>query len=298
MPSETSSPPSTPPAALWRALAMLLRPLVRGLIALGITQPQLAEFLKSIYVEVASGLRDPDGRGPNQSRLSVMTGVHRKDVKRLLAEPPAGEAPPSATSIGARLIGVWLGTPGLCDGEGRPLPLPRLPTEGGPSFEALVQGVSKDIRPRAVLDEWLRQGIATLDGADRVHLSASAFVPNSSFDDLAYYFGRNLRDHIAASTHNLLGGAPPLLERAVYYDRLRPESVEALAALSRDWAMRALTAVNAEALRLADADEGAPEATHRIAFGTYVYRADEAAERADDAATRAAAGRAAEEDEP
>jgi hypothetical protein len=46
-----------------------------------------------------------------------------------------------------------------------------------------------------------------------------AFVPRDDFADLAYYFGRNLRDHIAASGHNLAGNEPPMLERAVYYEK-------------------------------------------------------------------------------
>ena len=51
-------------------------------------------------------------------------------------------------------------------------------------------------------------------------------MPRQGFDELAFYFGRNLAEHIAASAHNLAGEEAPLLERAVYYDGLTPDSVE------------------------------------------------------------------------
>ena len=68
-------------------------------------------------------------------------------------------------------------------------------------------------------------GLIRSDDKDFIHLNNAAFVPREDFDDLAYYFGRNLRDHIAASGHNLLGDTPPMLERAVYYEKLTPQSI-------------------------------------------------------------------------
>lgn len=49
--------------------------------------------------------------------------------------------------------------------------------------------MSKDIRARSVLDEWLRLGIAHLDDQDRVRLNAEAFVPARGFEEKAFYFG-------------------------------------------------------------------------------------------------------------
>ncbi len=268
--------PEGPPVSLVSALRRLLAPLVRALIRHGVTFPYLANLLKELYVAEAEAHFPVPGKRQTDSRITLLTGVHRKDVKRLRGRGGEPRAVPPAVSRSARMIALWAGAPDFTDDEGRPRPLPRLaPGGGGPSFEALAEAVSKDIRPRAVLDEWLRLGLVRLDDEDRVHLDESAFVPRRGFDDLAYYFGRNLADHVAASAHNLSGEGEPFLERAVYYDRLTPESVEALSRLSKEAGMRALTEINREALKRADEDEGDPKAGKRMTFGVYFFGADD-----------------------
>ena len=113
-----------------------------------------------------------------------------------------------------------------------------------------------------VLDEWLQQGLIRVDEKDLIHLNNAAFVPREDFDDLAYYFGRNLRDHIAASGHNLSGDTPPMLERAVYYEKLTPQWIAELAAYTRKLAMQTLVTVNKKAFELARRDKGAPGGSH------------------------------------
>ena len=89
---------------------------------------------------------------------------------------------------------------------GAPRPLPRLASSSEKhSFESLVRSVNTDIRPRVVLDEWLRLGIVQIDEQDRVCLSVRAFIPRDGSEEMTYYFGRNLHDHVAAAVHNMLG---------------------------------------------------------------------------------------------
>src|ERR1700704_431682 len=73
----------TPPASLLNALRQLLRPLVRLLTAQAITFPMLPELLKHIYVDEAVRHFGLGGEPPSDSRVSLLTGVHRKDVRRL-----------------------------------------------------------------------------------------------------------------------------------------------------------------------------------------------------------------------
>lgn len=264
-------PPGDPPRALTQALARLLRPLVRILIAHGITLPVLARLLKEIYVDVAEREFPVAGKKQTDSRLNVLTGVHRKDIRALRGRGRPAELPSSALSRSALMISIWAGSPAYLDARGRPRALPR--TGGRPSFENLVASVSKDIRARAVLDEWQRLGLVHIDKHDRVHLNNAAFIPREDFADLAFYFGRNLRDHIAASGHNLEGGKPPLLERAVYYEKLTPKSIEELAAYTREVGQQTLLAVNQKAFELARRDAPAPDALQRMTFGIYFFTA-------------------------
>ena len=264
--------PGEPHPALTLAIRKLMRPIVRVLIANGITFPAFSRLLKEVYVQVAQEDFPAPGKPLTDSRITLLTGVHRKDIKALRERASSGGAPSPKLSRNAHLISLWAGAPDYLDTRGRPRPLPRQHVKnGGPSFESLVESVSTDIRPRAVLDEWVRQGLARVDDTDYVHLDMAAFVPAEEFADLAYYFGRNLRDHIAASSHNLLGDEPSLLEQAVYYEALRPASVEELGKLSRTLGLDALVKVNQRAFELAEQDQNAPDARERMTFGVYYF---------------------------
>jgi uncharacterized protein DUF6502 len=265
----TERRPGEPPPALLGAITRLLRPLLKVFIAQGITLPVLTRLLKELYIEVAEASFPMPGRAQTDSRINLLTGVHRKDVRALRGRPREENQPSPVVSRNAQMISIWAGAPDYLDGRGRPRALPR--TGERPSFESLVETISKDIRPRVVLDEWLRLGLIHVDDKDFIHLNSAAFVPREDFDDLAYYFGRNLRDHIAASGHNLLGDTPPMLERAVYYEKLTPQSIAELAAYTRKLAMQTLVAVNKKAFELARRDKGAPGASQRMTFGAYFF---------------------------
>jgi hypothetical protein len=264
-------PPGEPPRALTQALARLLRPLLRVLIAHGITLPVLIRLLKELYVDVAEHEFPVAGKKQTDSRLNLLTGVHRKDIRALRGRGRPADLPSAVLSRNALMISIWAGSPNYLDARGRPRALPR--TGDQPSFESLVESVSKDIRPRAVLDEWQRLGLIQIDKHERVHLNNAAFVPREDFADLAFYFGRNLRDHVAASGHNLAGGKPPLLERAVYYEKLTPKSIDELAAYTRELGQQTLLAVNQKAFELAGRDAAAPDASQRMTFGIYFFTA-------------------------
>jgi hypothetical protein len=266
-----------PPKAFLRALDRIGEPLVRGLVAMGVTFPLFSRMMKRMFIRVAVKETQSAGAPLTVSRISVMTGLQRKDIGQIRAQIERRREPPANISLGARLIGIWNGAKRFTDAAGRPLPLPRF-SGARPTFEDLVRTVSSDVRPKAVLDEWLRLGVVAVDEADRVHLKADAFVPRRGFDELAYYYGRNLGDHLATSTHNLIGAGEPLLEQAVYYDKLTPASVAELARIAREIGVDALRRINREALRLADADAGKPEANQRMSAGLYYYAGPDTAD--------------------
>ena len=272
MSENSPAAPGGPPPVLVRALRRLLGPLVRLLLEYQITFPVFANLLKSVYVEEATRAFAIPGRPQTISRLTLLTGIHRKDVKRLRDEPPELDSVPASVSLGSQIVLRWTTDPEYQNGEGEPMALPRLARDQAlSSFESLVESVSKDIRPRAVLDEWRRLGIATVDANDLVHLVANAFVPEHGFDEKAYYLGRNLHDHLAATAHNLSEHDKPMLERSVYYGHLRSESVSTLQELSSRLGMEALQHINREARALQRVDGLESNADQRMRFGVYFY---------------------------
>jgi hypothetical protein len=258
-----------------------LRPLIRLLLHNSVQYPYLANLLKLTYVEVATHMPVP-GKEQTDSRVSLLTGIHRLDVKRLRGEIVRGnDTPPPSVSLGAQAVMLWTTKPEYLDSKGRPLPLPRLASSGRPiSFESLVQSISKDIRPRVVLDEWLRLGIARMDEKDRVVLVTDAFVPNHGLDEKLFYLGKNLHDHLSSCTHNLTQpDASPLLDRSIYFDRLSEESAKLLAQYARQLASQSFQAFGQKAMELQEKDSGDSGATHRVTYGLYFFQADENSER-------------------
>jgi hypothetical protein len=266
----TSTTASHPP--IISAISYLLRPLIRLLLSHGISFQVFSELVKSAYVNIAEKEFQLASKPQTDSRISLLTGIHRREISRLRNEPATGINLSQHSSMSALLLAIWSGDPEYLDKQGSPVPLPRLAnSEGSLSFESLVRSVSKDFRSRVVLDEWLRQGIVTLDGDDRVHLAADAFVQPQDIEEKIFYLGQNIHDHLAATVHNLVGNKPPFLERCVYYDKLSADSARELAEYSRLAGMRALHTVNKRAVELQKHDHGQLDAVYRTNFGVYNF---------------------------
>jgi hypothetical protein len=253
---------------LIRALKGILRPLVRLLIQHQITFPALRELLKEVYVEVANEIIQRDGEAANNSRIYILTGVHRKDIKRIFEQQPEDNAPPADLSLGGAVIASWTAKGEYLDEQGMPRALKKSGNDDEPGFEQLVASVSKDVRPRALLDEWLRQGLIKLQ-QDQLVLNEKAFIPSEDFEKLCFYLERNIGDHLASATHNLLKEGEPMLERSVYYGKLTAESVQQLRKQADEMAMNMLSEINQQAMRLLQADSNKANTNSRFTLGCY-----------------------------
>jgi len=250
----------------------VLRPIVRLLLSNGITFPFLSDLLKKIYVETAEKEFGLGVRPLTDSRITLLTGVHRKDVRRLRHEVVPENSAPSALTLGTRIVARWLGDPSYLDPAGAPRPLPRTPHKGGAeSFAALVEKVSKNVRPRSVLDELMRLGVIEIDAEDRVHLVTRGFVPGKELDAKAFYFGEALHDHLAAAVDNLGGDKPAWLERSVYYDELSPAAVQQLTEKSEKLSMQVLQEINRDGIALEASDPPTLTQRMRMRLGVYFY---------------------------
>ncbi|MDE0479987.1 MAG: DUF6502 family protein [Gammaproteobacteria bacterium] len=267
-------PPEMPPARLVDAVRRIMRPLVRLLISYQLTYPLLIRILKSVYVEVAESEFSVDEAPLSDSRINLLTGIHRKDIKKLRNERPASGQPAAAASLGAQLVAEWLGSDRFAGG-GEPRALPLKTTDPDvPGFDILVAEVCRqDIRPRVILDEWIQLGVARLAN-DHVVLNTGAFTPEHGFDEKVFFFGKNLQDHIAAGADNLRGRESPHFDRSVYYDSLGPGSIKELKDLADELGMQALTRLNRRALALQKADSARSARNgpgYRINFGIFNY---------------------------
>lgn len=254
------------------ASVRLLAPLADMLLAEGITYPVLAQALKQVFLEAAARSLEQRAERVNDSKLSLLSGVHRKDVRQWRKDGRP-LAPVKSLGLAMEVFARWLSDPAYCDRRGRPRVLDR--NGGSPSFEDLARSVSTDVHPRAVLDELVRLGVVEelpqKTGAARLRLSASAFVPKRGHSEMLRLFADNVGDHIATATANIRGEAPPALEQAIYADGLTAESAGELAELARKTWEKTFQATVRRATALTRKDQGRADADRRVRLGSYFY---------------------------
>ncbi|HLO63826.1 MAG TPA: DUF6502 family protein [Azonexus sp.] len=266
-------------SVLLSAMHRVLAPVVRVMLAHGITLPMAIELLKRVFVEVAERDFKLENKASTDSRISLITGVHRKDVKRLRELPDVEANLPPKVSLSSQIVAAWLTDRRWLDAHGQPLPLSRLSTsDGKASFDSLVASISQDIRPRSVLDEWLRLGVVTVNAADEVVLVSNAFIPRDGLKEKLAYYGHNLGDHAAAAADNVLSHASPWFERSVHHDDLSEEQIERLRERASELGMHVLTSLHtmAEAEHELTAKQPPDNAgpSRRFTCGVYFYSTD------------------------
>lgn len=254
---------------LKEATGRVMRPVVRLLIARGVRFREAVEWLKDAYLIAAERHFQLEARRLTDSRLSLLTGLQRKDIKAIRTRK-ADEAPmdPGAGPL-PRIIARWRSVRSYLDKSGKPAILPRSDS-GVASFDRLVSEVNTDIHPRSILDEMQRLALVDVS-EDGVELKVNAFVTQNDDEIRLNYLGANLGDHARVCTENALAeGAAPHFERAAHYNRLSATAVSELDALARRLQQETLEKISARAMELQDVHGKDPKAKGRIRVGAYV----------------------------
>jgi hypothetical protein len=194
------------------AIGTLVKPIVRLALRNGMTFRQFSELCKRIYVDVAASDYGVGGRETNISRIALMTGINRKDIKRLKDDIGSGEpwSDPGAPDRISRILGAWHREPPFISSEGMPLDLP---LEGEVSFSSLVSEYGGDIAVVTLVREFKRSGVVEELPEGNLRVLKRHFVPNPHSDpQLApgtidakpiAHASSILNDHVNTIFHNL-----------------------------------------------------------------------------------------------
>jgi hypothetical protein len=263
------------------AVEQLLQPLAQLIISHSLQLGTITEMLKKAMVEAALSQNESE-RAMTDSRVAILTGVHRKDVRRLREAPApktAFENYDPLMSIGAQVVARWISEPTYVNSQNKARILARTPryaTAGEPDFTSLVAEVSRDIGARAVLDELERLGIVCKSSETHVQLQSDAFVPQDGLSESFHFLAANVSDHLATSVHNMQPHrvGPPMLEQSAFSQHLSAEDAAELEQTARLlW-----TSVLKQFLQKATAAENRsrkkPDAQHRVRFGMYFHTAE------------------------
>jgi hypothetical protein len=209
--------------ALTSNLLTLLSAIAKVAIEEKISHSEFSEIAKYAFVKAAESSLDNEKR-ITDSRISIVSGIHRKDVKRLRQQDPESfKLEKSRTNRAVSVISAWTREQAYVDQDGQPLPLPY---EGDtPSLSTLVKEYSGDMPVRAVCDELERMGF--IEKKDALwHLTVPAYLPNKSREAVFRFLGEETSHLVSTIHHNLNSSAEQRqFQRSVAYDELAPETV-------------------------------------------------------------------------
>lgn len=215
------------------SLVKILRPLIRILLRNGVTYRAFSEAAKSVFVEIATTEQRIPGRKQTDSRIAVITGLSRKEVKRvkLMPSPESGDDL-ARYNRASRVISGWTQDEAFMDGQGEPLDLVLDGADN--SLSELVRRYSGDAPVRAVLDELERVGAVQRLPDGNLHLATRGYIPQTDSPERLGIFGVMAADLLKSSDHNLQDeSGKPYFQRVVANDRIPAELVDEFQQVTR-----------------------------------------------------------------
>ena len=208
------------------AFRRVLRPLIRILVRSGVRYDEFLELVRGVYVETA--VRDGlgDGSVPTRAKISVSTGVPRRDVDRFIDND--GALPPVTKSLAATLseiLNKWHTDPQFVGPYGIPLEL-EVKSQKNRSFTELVNAVDPSANPHDVLDELLRFRAVVWSGDTHVRTISRACIPVEEMSPAQLELFGNALTRLANTLQFNLDrlNTEKRLERSVISDRGVPSS--------------------------------------------------------------------------
>lgn len=262
--------------ALQFSIARVLRPLARILLRYGVSYRDFSEVAKRVFVEVARDDFALPEKEQTRARISVLTGIQRKEVSRLLdLLPIAMDELDVQHNRAVRVTTGWRQDPEFHE-DGKPRPLQ---ATGQRDFVELVRRYSGDLPARAVLDELVRVGSVVRHRDGTVTLADDAgYVPHKDRQAQFNILGSAGRDLFSTIDHNLECEADEQrLQLTVAYDNLPESAMTEFRKLSRNECLELLSTLDTWLSRH-DRDTNpdlTPGASDRYRAGVGIYYFEE-----------------------
>ncbi|RLC30108.1 MAG: hypothetical protein DRH32_06255 [Deltaproteobacteria bacterium] len=259
----------------------ILRPLVRLLLRNGMSFVTFSNIAKWVYVDTATREFGLDGRKQSISRVSVITGLSRKEVKKVREMPrPVDTVSAEQYNRAARVIAAWRREKDFTDAAGNPL---ILPLQGkGDTFAGLVRKFSGDMPFRAVLDELVSAGAVRKLENSTVKLVARSYIPGNNDAVNLHILGTDVGSLITTIDHNLQSDeSKRFFQRKVSYDNLPREALAGFHAAVSELSQKLLEDLGS---RLAKCDRDTnpeTEGTGRYRSGVGIYYFEEPVDKKD-----------------
>lgn len=262
---------------LYGFLVSILQPLARLLIRKNLSFDFIGEAMRHAYVRAAKEVLDIPGRKLSNSRISVVTGLSRTEVKRLLDKDLTEDKDAAFRhNRASRVLSAWARDPFFFDTkEGRPADLDVDGDE--PNLSQLVRLHGGGVPYRAVLDEILRiEAVRALENG-KYRLVSPGYVISKDDHQTYRVISEDVSDLIKTIEHNLEGEPTDnRVQLTVACDNLPEEVLGKLRALASSRGRAVIEELN-EWLSHYDRDQN-PEVfgtgRKRAGFGVYYFEED------------------------
>jgi hypothetical protein len=213
---------------LVHTLRKVLKPLVRILFRAGVRFDEFIELLRGIYVEIIIEDVAAIEKQVTTSRISILSGVPRRDVERLVASDELMKIPkPTDVQALAAILHRWHTDSAFLGPYGVPLEIP-FSGSGGRSFLDLVNGSPTPIDPHSAFEQLLAAGVISRSGDTHVKvLSRSYVMPEPLSAEMLEHFGGAMTNLASTLHFNMTPHSPKKrLERSVFPVEGLPEEFQ------------------------------------------------------------------------
>jgi len=162
-------------STLRRALRKILRAVIRTLLRNGMSYGEFDQVARKCFVDVAFGEFSPAGKKQTVSNVAILTGLNRKEVKKLHElDDDQAEAGGRQYNRAVRVLGGWLNDERFLRRDGNPRDLDY---EGENSFSELVRQYSGDMPVAAMQKVLTNSGNIRFTDDNRLRLLSHAYLP-------------------------------------------------------------------------------------------------------------------------
>jgi hypothetical protein len=230
-------------SVLRKALQKLLKPLVRILLRYGYSYHEFSEVAKQTFVDVCFDDFTIEGKKMTASRVSVLTGMDRKEIVKLINKHnDETETVSRPINRASRVIGGWLQDKKFRNKKGEPL---EISVKGdGITFQGLVKKYGGDITYGPILDELLRINAVKYIDDNTIKLLAEGYIPISDELEKLKIFGDSACDLLTSVHYNLDSPKYPRFQRQVVYLQLSQNSINEFKLVSHDKCQKLLLELN------------------------------------------------------
>ena len=269
---------------LLEAYRVLMGPLVRILLRQGISIAEFSEVIKAVYVEVALKDFKVSGRKATRTRIAVMTGLTRKEVKRVIDEA-AKERFELKTGVNrlTRVLVGWHTDPDFTGPYGMPLELQyETAVPGEPTVSELVKRHSGDMSPRSIIDELIRVSAVKETDAGWYRVLRRDYIPEAQGVHNFERTGGVVRNFVNTIDFNMTKSAPGkgrFERQAIADDGIRKQDIPLFDQYLRERCQALLEEIDNWLTKLPKPDPNKGEEVIRTGVGVYHYMNDELDER-------------------